>query len=507
MTAQTRVTAASDDYPELFVLLVSALGTNVDPVQDALDSAFRSVGYEPQHVRISQLLTEANDLMGGEQRPDSECTPAWLMTLGDRLREQTGLPAAAANLALLKIRGQRGDVEERAKTVTIIRSAKRDEEVDLLRVAYGSRLLVIGVSSAEDERRRAISERLQREHHDRPAFWGQADALLARDQSDGDNAWGQRLRKAFGQADAFIWLRSGMDTDDSVQRLVKLWFGEPFTTPTMDEQAMFHASAAQFRSAAAGRQVGVAVVDSAGEVLVTGTNDVPKPGGGQYWAGDVPDYRDFRLTYETNDRGKRDVVLDVLGRLADKGWLGPEHSAVSHHELAEAALSKDGPLYDSRITDLIEFGRIVHAEMAAICTAARRGTPLAGSGLYSTTYPCHECARLIIASGIRKVVFVDPYPKSQVQMLFGDLVTSDPADSAGGRVQLLPFEGVAPRLFPDVFKINQRQRDSEGTFEQWIPAPLVVRSLSGVQPLADEATALGVFMDTEVGQAWLLDER
>jgi len=505
VTAQ-KLDADPELHPELVVLLVSALGTNVDPVQNALDTAFRSVGYQAQHIRISQLLTEANDLIGGDHRPASECNPAWLMTLGDRLREQTGLPAAAAHLALLKIRGQRGDVEERARTVTIIRSAKRDEEVDLLRVVYGTRLLVIGVSSAEEERRRAIAERLQREHHDQPEFWDQADALLARDQSDADNDWGQRLRKAFGKADAFIWLRSGMNTEDSVQRLVKLWFGEPFTTPTKDEQAMFHASAAQFRSAAAGRQVGVAVVDSAGEVLVTGTNDVPKPGGGQYWAGDNPDYRDFRLTYETNDRGKRDVVLDVLGRLADKGWLGPNQTALSHHELVEAALSKGGPLHDSRITDLIEFGRIVHAEMAAICTAARRGTPLAGSTLYSTAYPCHECARLIIATGIRKVVFVDPYPKSQVAMLFGDLVTSDPAGNAEGKVQLLPFEGVAPRLFPAVFRINQRERDSDGTFEQWIPAPLAVRSSSGVQPLADEATALGVFMATKIGRAWLSED-
>ncbi|WP_300681451.1 deaminase [Nocardioides sp.] len=429
------------------------------------------------------------------------------MTLGDRLREQTALPAAAAHLALLAVRGQRGGVEERPRTVTIIRSAKRDEEVDLLRVVYGSRLLVIGVSSAEDERRRAVSDRLRREHHDQPELWGQSDPLLERDQSDGDNTWGQRLRKAFAKADAFIWLRNGTNTEQGVQRLVKLWFGEPFTTPTRDEQSMFHASAAQFRSAAAGRQVGVTIVDRDGEVLVTGTNDVPKPGGGQYWVGDDPDYRDFRLAYETNDRGKRDVILDVLGRLADDGWLRNDLASQGHHLLAEQALANGGPLRDSRVADLIEFGRIVHAEMAAICSAARRGTPLAGSTLYSTTYPCHECARLIIAAGIQRVVFIDPYPKSQVKMLFGDLVTHDPGDAGGSRVKLVPFDGVAPRLFPEVFRINQRERDSDGVFEQWQPKPLAVRSSSGVQPLADETTALDVFTRTTIGRAWLADGR
>lgn len=504
MSSQTS-DADRERYPELFVLLVSALGANVDPVQDALDTAFRAVGYSARHVRISQLITEANDLLWSEQRPADQCNPAWLMTLGDRLREESALPAAAAHLALLRIRGQRGDATERPGTVTIIRSAKRDEEVDLLRVVYGSRLLVLGVSSSEEERRRAISDRLKREHHDQHELWSQADELLERDQSDSANPWGQRLRKAFGKADAFIWLRSGVDIQARVERLVKLWFGEPFTTPTRDEQAMFHASAAQFRSAAAGRQVGVSIVDESGEVLVTGTNDVPKPGGGQYWAGDTPDHRDFQLSYETNDRGKLDVVLDVVGRLADAGWLASDRAGVGHRELVSAALAEDGPLRGSRISDLIEFGRIVHAEMAAICTAARRGTSLAGSVLYSTTYPCHECARLIIAAGIRKVVYVDPYPKSQVQMLFADLVTDDPAGAPGSKIQMVPFEGVAPRLFPDVFRINQRERDGEGTFEPWVPVPFAVRSSLGVQALADEVTALDTFMATNIGQAWLPD--
>lgn len=512
--------AASEDdeqerYPELFVLLVSALGTTIDPVQEAFDAAFRSVGYEPRHVRISKLLVEANELSGGAERPDEDSNPAWLMTLGDSLREKTELPDAAAHLALLEVRVQRSADNaptspanpERPRTVTIIRSAKCDEEVDLLRLVYGSRLLVVGVSSAEDERHSNISERLKRDHHDTPALWSHADSLLERDQEDEQNPWGQRLREAFGKADAFIWLRKGKNPDDSVQRLVRLWFGEPFTTPSSDEQAMFHASAAQFRSAAAGRQVGVAIVDKAGELLVTGTNDVPKPGGGQYWPGDEPDHRDFRLTYETNDRGKRDVLLDVLGRLADAGWLAPDKAEQGHSALVDAALAESGPLEESRIRDLIEFGRIAHAEMAAICTAARRGTPIGGATLFSTTFPCHECARLIIAAGLVRVVFIDPYPKSQVQMLFGDLVTSDPADVSGTRIHLVPYEGVAPRLFPEVFKMNKRARAADGTFKAWVPSPLAVRGSAGVPTLEDEATALEVFEQTEIGQAWLNADR
>jgi deoxycytidylate deaminase len=62
--------------------------------------------------------------------------------------------------------------------------------------------------------------------------------------------------------------------------------------------------------------------------------------------------------------------------------------------------------------NLTEFGRDVHAEMSAIVSAARRGTSTEGAYLYCTTFPCHNCAKHIIAAGIRQVVYVEPYAKS-----------------------------------------------------------------------------------------------
>jgi dCMP deaminase len=42
-----------------------------------------------------------------------------------------------------------------------------------------------------------------------------------------------------------------------------------------------------------------------------------------------------------------------------------------------------------------------HAECSAISLAARNGVALNGCGLYVTHFPCNECAKMIIASGIR----------------------------------------------------------------------------------------------------------
>src|SRR5690349_8629760 len=45
-----------------------------------------------------------------------------------------------------------------------------------------------------------------------------------------------------------------------------------------------------------------------------------------------------------------------------------------------------------------------------------------GATLFCTTFPCHMCARLIIASGVKAVVLIEPYPKSKTHDLYSDSV-------------------------------------------------------------------------------------
>ncbi|MEM1222222.1 MAG: cytidine/deoxycytidylate deaminase family protein [Verrucomicrobiota bacterium] len=47
----------------------------------------------------------------------------------------------------------------------------------------------------------------------------------------------------------------------------------------------------------------------------------------------------------------------------------------------------------------------VHAEQNAICDAARRGVPIEGATVYITHFPCINCAKILAASGIRKIKF------------------------------------------------------------------------------------------------------
>ena len=52
---------------------------------------------------------------------------------------------------------------------------------------------------------------------------------------------------------------------------------------------------------------------------------------------------------------------------------------------------------------------VLHAEANAISKVAKSGNSADGATLYVTASPCMECAKLIIQSGIKRVVYRDEY--------------------------------------------------------------------------------------------------
>lgn len=52
----------------------------------------------------------------------------------------------------------------------------------------------------------------------------------------------------------------------------------------------------------------------------------------------------------------------------------------------------------------------VHAEQNAIAQAAKLGVVLEGATLYCTHQPCVICAKMIINSGIKRIVYKEGYP-------------------------------------------------------------------------------------------------
>ncbi len=75
-----------------------------------------------------------------------------------------------------------------------------------------------------------------------------------------------------------------------------------------------------------------------------------------------------------------------------------------------------------------ELCRGVHAEQNAIVQAATSGVNLEGATLYSTTYPCILCSKLMINARIEKVLHLEGYP---------DPLATELLDEAGIVVQKL----------------------------------------------------------------------
>jgi deoxycytidylate deaminase len=211
---------------------------------------------------------------------------------------------------------------------------------------------------------------------------------------------------------------------------------------------------------------GAVIATAKGEVLATGCNEVPRAGGGVLWddvAGTERDYRDYKMGQDPAAGTRKDIVAEVLQALADDGWLVDYRNKQEKDARAQSALFLERkPLAKTAVANLLEFGRIVHAEMAAICDAAARGVSIRESTLYCTTFPCHLCARLIIASGITRVVYIEPYAKSRAKQLYKRAIRVDHDDDFDlDAVKFEAFVGVSPGRFFDLFQMVGR-KDEQG---------------------------------------------
>jgi cytidine deaminase len=265
-------------------------------------------------------------------------------------------------------------------------------------------------------------------------------------------------------ADLFVNAKSSERAASSIRRFIEILFGYPFHSPTRDETGMFYAKSAALRSADLSRQVGAAISTPDGDLISIGCNDVPKAGGGLYWCDDHEDYRDFRRGRDSSVEFKEDIIRELLHHLAEAGWLDKDRASKKSKAMMDEILYgvQVNPLKGSQIMNIIEYGRSVHAEMAALSDAAMRGNSVRGANLHVTTFPCHLCARHIVAAGIKRVVYIEPYPKSMAPHLYEDSIVVDPAEPVEGRVVFEPFVGISPRRYVDLFEVKGKRKDKRG---------------------------------------------
>ena len=128
---------------------------------------------------------------------------------------------------------------------------------------------------------------------------------------------------------------------------------------------------------------------------------------------------------------------------------------------------------ESGLFDITEFVRATHAEMSAILSCAGNGVSPVGKVLYCTTFPCHNCAKHIVDSGIIEVLFIEPYPKSFSEELHRDAISVS-GDSVRGKVVFKHFIGVAASRYLDLFSMklgrgkNIKRKNTDGIVTPFI---------------------------------------
>lgn len=499
--------------PELVFALVGAAGTRLDDLSRELEEALLTFGYKTVHIKLSRLLEHFADYVKQMRTGEYERI-IHSQKMGNKFRESLKRGDALALAGIGEIQRKRASISGNPYVAApaqayILNQLKHPDEVELLLHVYGPAFFLIAGHTPSNNleemlaHRIALSEDLTGQEY---RFKGKASEIITIDKKE-DNPLGQDVRDTYPKADFFanLGLPKG---ENEVRRFVDLLFGHPFHTPKPDEYAMYQANAISLRSSDDNRQVGAVIARlirdehdnqkiKNTDIIAVGMNEVPRGGGGFYWDQDSPDYRDQSLVAHGENRAqeiKISALTELIQKIIQKKWLQRGITSQGAQALSRDLL-KD--LKGTQFMDIGEFSRPVHAEMATLIDAARRGVAVDGHSMYVTTFPCHNCAKHIIAAGIRRVVYLEPYPKSRAEVLYKEEIILESKDGREVKDKLVFFAytGVAPRQYQQLFSMSERGAKKGKSLKRWSAertslAPLYVPKQASLFYLEQERQAL-----------------
>jgi deoxycytidylate deaminase len=362
-----------------------------------------------------------------EKKPAKEPSRFDLQRLGDELRQKnkSGVLIERA-LETLKEKG----VDPKYIVFDGIRNLG---EIERLRDIFGYKFSLIAVLSSNDDRWGRIGS---------AAYLDKGLTLsdfIQDDQRDSNEevAWGQQVQLCIDRADILVDNSTTVTLPSfktKVLEFVDLVAGKSIRSARMDEILMNIAFSASHSSKCLKRHVGAVIVDDFGRVVGVGYNEntlgtnpcVEEPQYGNQC------YRDI----VRNDHFKRLSVRQILcpvcasklPEITGPPWRCPVCWGNGVKTNLEAFFFPDRAM---------NWCTAIHAEVWAILAAGDRGR---GGILYTTTFPCFQCAEKITQAEIRKIIFTEPYPDPHSQKR---LVLA--------KVELQQFEGVRSSSFERIF--------------------------------------------------------
>jgi len=388
-----------------------------------------------------------------------------LQNAGTKIREKDLL--ATAKIIITELSKMAKTWEDDSKlvdigtTVFLIDCVKNGNEVEELRRIYGEEFCLVFIHASRENRwRREVdykgwkeNKRVDFEERDRIDY---NEKEVYPEVGDA----GQEVQKLSSLADYYVvnnYNREKLKSEAS--RFLGILFGNGKNQPTINERSMHIAFSASNRSYCLSRQVGAAIIDDHGNTLGIGHNDVPKANGGLYTQEDGQEDKRCYLVGDRrciNDTNKQERFRQL------------ENELLRAVELPESEKKKlRSIIQKSAFRELTEFCRAVHAEMEALFSVCRlvSGSTV-GSTMYVTAQPCHNCTKHIICAGLKKVVYLERYPKSLGLELHSDAIELDPTDDRcfGKKLVLTPYEGVAPHRYHDFFIMRDERKSYDGHY-------------------------------------------
>lgn len=238
-----------------------------------------------------------------------------------------------------------------------------------------------------------------------------------------------------------------------------------------DEMFMNQAYSLSLKSSCISRQVGAVIIGANGYVVGAGWNDA---GEGQVGCGyrhgtefknldnnvlvsnpnNEPDFREKITSNNLNypfcykDNYSSFVNSKKISNLIDKKK--QKLVDIGFEEVKNDKLSQ--LLADGLNIKRLEYCRALHAEENALLqTSKNGGIGVRGGKIYTTSFPCELCAKKIYQSGIKEIVFTEPYPDSISQ----EVILRDGVK----KITLRQFEGIKSHSYFRLYKPSMDKKE------------------------------------------------
>jgi len=262
--------------------------------------------------------------------------------------------------------------------------------------------------------------------------------------------WGQGVQKCVDDAD-YVWYNNdhlvvsldGVEDSDStsIERVftkvcndfVALLKGnEQHRGPTADEIHIAAAYAQSHSSTCQKRHVGAVItIRRNGQELPVSMGFNENPPSVRTCQNEGACYKDNDMLAKLKARSKK-IYCPKCGKV--------HRDLTDPWNCSKCGTSIKAWLHPSRNMELCT---AIHAEERAVLSLGGRSAE--GGTLYVTTFPCFQCARLVLDAGIKNIVYVEAYPVRNTAAFL----------EKNGIEKIRPFSGFTARAFFRVFpKVN-----------------------------------------------------